>query len=105
MTGCICGGVNYVDFILLHVIRYNGTTQKPHDHLFQKSEQLGLQILPKIASKSQKANFRCDSVTGCIYGGVNYVDFILLHVIHCNGTTQKPHEHLLQKSGQLVLQI
>ena len=42
---CICCGVNYVDFNLLQVRHYSGTTQKPRDHFFQKSGLWGLATL------------------------------------------------------------
>ena len=49
---CVLCTVLCIYFILLHIIDYNGTTQTPHDNLFQKSGQLGLaNLLPTEPQK------------------------------------------------------
>ena len=55
VTNCIPCVVYLVYFILLHVNDYNGTTRKPHDHLFQKSGQLGhASLLPAQEPQNPK---------------------------------------------------
>ena len=88
----LCEG-NYIDFILLHVSRYNETIQKPHDHLFQKSELLGVAVFLQNQYKSDF--FCCGKVSEFILCEVSYIYFILLHVSRYNGTTQKPKSELL----------
>ena len=47
-TKYILSEANYIESFFLHVIRYIETTQKPHVHLFQKSELPGIaSVLPK----------------------------------------------------------
>ena len=45
VTKSIVCEVNVLYFIILCVTHYNGMTQKPYNHLFQKSGQRGLTVL------------------------------------------------------------
>ena len=57
VTKCIPCVVYLEYFIRLHIIDYNGTTLKPHDHLFQLSGQLGdASLPPQKLSKSKKSD-------------------------------------------------
>ena len=56
VTKSIVSGVNRLNFIILCVCYYNGLTQKPHDHLFQKSWQRGLAVLQQKMLQIQKSD-------------------------------------------------
>ena len=99
--------VNCLYFIILCVYQYNGLTHKPHDHLIQNSGQL---LLGTFAcnikySKFQKVRFYRRTVTKKVVSGVNWLYSIILCVYQYNGKTQKPHDHLFQKSVQRLFGI
>ena len=40
--------VMWVNLFILYVVRHNAITQRPHDHLFQKSWHLGATCISRI---------------------------------------------------------
>ena len=56
VTKSVVSQVNCLYFIILCVYNYNGMTQKPHDHLFQKSGQRGLTVLQHEKLKIPKSD-------------------------------------------------
>ena len=66
--------------------------QRPHDHLLQKSRHRG-------ASKIDKFDFFSFMIAAkYITRHVICVNLITLYIIHHIGITQRPHDHLFQKS-------
>ena len=56
VTKSVVCEVNVLYFIILCVKHYNGMTQKPHDHLFQKLGQRGLTVLQHEKLKIPKSD-------------------------------------------------
>ena len=77
--------------------------QRPHDHLFQKSWHIDATLVHKLVSEQKSTNlsFVFMIVIKYIAIYVIWVNLFILHVIHCIGFTQRPHDHLFQKSGHL----
>ena len=92
-------------FITACLNQYNGITRKPHDHLFQKCWRRGLPVfaqkIPKIL-ESDVLPRHCNRIC-CHHGKL----FIFHHRVlyQYNGITQKPHDHLFQKSGMRSLPV
>ena len=94
-------GVICIYFIIFCVYYYNGVTQKPQDHLFQKSgQQEGRQIFSGNTLNSKKVMFHHGIETKYVVIVVICIYFIKFSVYYYNGVTQKPQDHLFQKSGQ-----
>ena len=55
-TKCITRQFIWVNLFTLYVIHYIGTTQRPHDHLFPKSRQLGATQVHKQERKQKSTN-------------------------------------------------
>ena len=76
-------------------------TQKPHDHLFEKSCQPGIgRFISKILKKSQ--NYYYTNVVQpntSLAGLFNLISSSNMQNIY-NNKTQKPHGHLFEKFGQ-----
>ena len=86
-----------VHLVTLCEIHHNGIIQKPHDHLFQKSEAYGfnLSALTRKQTKIVKCKFFFFIiVTKYVTRQVLWVNLFTLYVIHHIGITQKPHDHL-----------
>ena len=86
----------------LHVFHHTGITQGPHDHLVQKSRQLGATWVHKLVSKQKSTSwvFYWMIVTKYINRYVICDILFTLHVIHHIGITQRNHDHLVQKLRQ-----
>ena len=83
----------------LYVIHHIGITQKPRDHLFQKSEAYGFNVgaLTRKQTKIDKFEvFFFMIVTKYLTRWVLRVHLVTLYEIHHIGITQKPHDHLFQ---------
>ena len=81
--------------IILSVHYYNGVTQKPQDHLFQKSgQQEGRQFFSGNILKSKKVVFYHGIETKYVVSGVICIYFIILCVYYYNGVTKKSRDHL-----------
>ena len=92
----------WVDLFILYEYSRIGVTQRPHDHLFQKSRLIGATCASaKKSEKSPKASFCFPTVpkyhTTCLI----WVDLFITYACRRNGITQRPHDHLFRKSGQL----
>ena len=92
--------VLWVNLFRLYVTRHIGVTQRPHDHLFQKSWHQGATWVHKLASKQKLTNqsFFFMIVTKYIIRYVLLVNLFPLYVTHHIDITQSPHDHLFEKS-------
>ena len=102
-TKYVASVVNCSDCILSNAWHHNGTTQKSHDHLFKNSRQAWLAIFALKhwqRLKSEVISLLCNEICCQL---VNCSDCILRYAWHCNGATQKSHDHLFKKSRQAWL--
>ena len=56
VTKYITRHVLWINLFTLYVIHYNGIIQKPHDHLFQKSEASGFNSSALTMNKQKSTN-------------------------------------------------
>ena len=100
VTKYITRQVIWVNLFTLYVIRHIGITQRPHDHLVQKSRHLGATWVHKSKSKRKSRNLIVFfiNVTKYITRQVIWVNLFTLYFIHHMGITQRPRYHLVQKS-------
>ena len=56
VTKYITSQIIWVNLFTLYVFDNIGITQRFHDHLFQKSRQLGAPRVPKLVSKQKSTN-------------------------------------------------
>ena len=99
VTKYIIRQVIWVKFFTLYVVHHIGITHKPHDHLVQKSRHL---VINQQQAKIDKFDFFFFMiVTKYITRQVIWVHLFTLYVIHHTGITQRPHDHLVQKSRHL----
>ena len=100
VTKYITRQVMWVNLYTLYAIHHIGITHRPHDHLVQKSRHLGATWLHKFVSKQKSTNlfFFFMIVTKYITRQVIWVNLFTLYVIHHISFTQRPHDHLVQKS-------
>ena len=97
----VTGKVNWYDFFIKHAKHYNDMTQKPHDHLFEKSWQPGIgSRTSSILQKSHKLLLSYCGEAQYVTGLVNWSYIFIKHALHYNDMTQKPHDHLFQKLGK-----
>ena len=100
VTQYITRSVLWVYMVTQCSIHHNGIIQKPHDHLFQKSEASGFNMGAKKANKNRQIlGFFFKIVTKYLTRWVLRVYLVTLCAIHHNGIIQKPYDHLYQKSG------
>ena len=92
--------VNLIIFYLIHRI---GSTQRPHDHLFQNSWHLGATCVHKQVERQHRQIwvYFFMIVIKYITRLVIWVNLFTVHVIHHNVIIQRPHDHLFQMSWHL----
>ena len=95
--------VIWVNVYTLYVIHHTGIIQRPHDHLFQKSWHIDATLVHKLVSEQKSTNlsFVFMIVIKSIAIYVIWVNLFILNSMHSTGITQRPHDHLFQKSGHL----
>ena len=90
----------WINLLPLYVVHHIRITQKPRDHLFQKSRNMGATLLHNWSKqKLTKLGYFFTIVTKYITGQGLWVNLFTLYVMHQMGITQRPHDHLFQKSG------
>ena len=92
----------WVHLLKQYVIHHIGITQRAYDYLFQKSWLLGATWVHTLVNqKSTKLSFFVMIVTKYITRQVLWVHLFTLYVVCQIGITQRPCDHLFQKSWLL----
>ena len=80
--------VNCSDCIITYAWHYNGTTQKPHDHLFKKSRQAWL---ASFALKYRQNPKKWGYIISVYPNMLPVVWIVLIVSLHMHGTIMGPH--------------
>ena len=91
----VTNNVIWVLLFIIYALHHYGIIQRPHDHLFQNS-CIWVQNVPRKLrnEKTQNSGFFINGVSTCDTNQVILVLLFIIYVLHHNGITQRPHDHL-----------
>ena len=89
-----------LNLFIIYVLCNNSITPRPYDHIFQKSV-IWLQMCRESwkTKKAPNSSFFFNGVHEYVTSWVILVNLFIIYACNHNGITQKPHDHLFQKSG------
>ena len=93
----------WVLLFIIYVSHHNGITQRPHDHLFQKSCVWVQHVTWKLGNKkATNSGFCFNGESEYVTSILIWVLLVIIYVLCHNGITQRPRDHLLRKTGIML---